>query len=367
MKLTFLMNGVSLHPVGGVKIMLEYANRLAERGHEIRILCATVGHPYHKSTTLKFKLKRKLVYLLYQFGWKGGPEIQWFKLHPSIRYTYVPDFNSKRLPDSDFIISSSWEESQYLHRLPQSKGICLQIMHEYERFKLANPEMREIMQLNYQSNIKFVSTSLVNDELLKSCGAASVTYIPNAIDEQIFHVKEPIDSPLRCAIGFPYRFQPYKGYQDMLAALDILHKQIPSGLQFWCFGSHKPSRLPEYVSFYESISDAELASLMNQTSIFINPSHFEGFGLPSLEAMACGSALVTADNGGCQSFAIQEQTALIVEPSQPIKLAQSIMRLIQDEPLRIKLAQNAQPVVQGFSWMKSISAFETLLKKLKPI
>ncbi|MDX2129544.1 MAG: glycosyltransferase family 4 protein [Chloroherpetonaceae bacterium] len=365
MKLTFLMNGVSLHPVGGVKIMLEFANRLAEKGHEINILCATVGHPYHKNTSLKYQLKRKGIYLLYQWGWKGGPLIRWFKLHPSIRYSYVPDFRSKYLPDADFIISSSWEESLYLHRLSKSKGIGMQIMHEYERFMLSSPEIKEIMTLNYQSEIRFVSTSLVNDELLKSCGAKAVTYIPNAIDDQVFNIKEPIDSPLRCAIGFPYRFQPYKGYQDMLATLDILHKQIPNGLQFWCFGSHKPSRLPEYLSFYESISDTELCSLMNQTSIFINPSHFEGFGLPSIEAMACGCALITADNGGCRSFAMHEQTALIVEPSQPKMLAQSILRLIHDERLRITLAEKAQPVVKEFSWGKSISEFEGLLNLMK--
>ena len=61
--------------------------------------------------------------------------------------------------------------------------------------------------------------------------------------------------------------------------------------------------------------------LYNQSRVFVQPSFHEGFGYTAVEAMACGCALVTTDNGGSRDYAVADETALVVPPGDPAGLA----------------------------------------------
>ena len=63
-----------------------------------------------------------------------------------------------------------------------------------------------------------------------------------------------------------------------------------------------------------------------------------GLGPAGVEAMACGAALVTADNGGSRDCAIDGETALVVLPRQPDQIAAAVIRLIEDEALQLRIA-----------------------------
>jgi glycosyltransferase involved in cell wall biosynthesis len=91
------------------------------------------------------------------------------------------------------------------------------------------------------------------------------------------------------------------------------------------------------------------------------PSHFEGWGLPAVEAMACGCALATADNGGCRDYAHDGTTALVVPPGEPARLAGAIDRLLRDQALRLRLAEAGRQEALRFTWDDAAARLEQLL------
>jgi|GEM_PF-4010660 len=73
--------------------------------------------------------------------------------------------------------------------------------------------------------------------------------------------------------------------------------------------------------------------------VFVYPSLFEGFGLPPLEAMACGTAVILSDCGGPADYARDEINCLLVPPGDPQAVAAAITRLDADEGLRAQLVR----------------------------
>jgi glycosyltransferase involved in cell wall biosynthesis len=131
-------------------------------------------------------------------------------------------------------------------------------------------------------------------------------------------------------------------------------------LQVTSFG-YERAPMPAWVRWSGRPSQGELRRLYNANAVFVLPSHYEGWGLPAVEAMACGCALVTADNGGCRDYARHEATALVVPPRQPARLAEAIDRLLRDDPLRHRLARAGQQEVRRFSWDEAGARLDRLL------
>jgi glycosyltransferase involved in cell wall biosynthesis/GT2 family glycosyltransferase len=85
--------------------------------------------------------------------------------------------------------------------------------------------------------------------------------------------------------------------------------------------------------------------------VFAVGSWFEGFGQPGLEALACGVPLVTTDNGGCGEYARDGETALVVPPRDATAMAAAVRRLLDDRELAARLARQGLDVVaEEFDW-----------------
>lgn len=97
--------------------------------------------------------------------------------------------------------------------------------------------------------------------------------------------------------------------------------------------------------------------------VFAVGSWFEGFCQPGLEALACGVPLVTTDNGGCREYAVDGETALVVPPKDVPAMAEAISRLLDDEALAKELAENGLEVVErDFDWERRTDEFEEILE-----
>lgn len=107
--------------------------------------------------------------------------------------------------------------------------------------------------------------------------------------------------------------------------------------------------LEQRVHFPGFVEDSDLPTLYSLASAFAFPTKYEGFGLPVLEAMACGTPVVAADNSSIPE--VVADAGLLVQADDPQVLADSLAVLLSDEALRRRLVTEGRQQARNFSWM----------------
>lgn len=151
--------------------------------------------------------------------------------------------------------------------------------------------------------------------------------------------------------------EPRKGLDTLIAAYATLADRIPHSLVIagklgWytdaLFRQVRDSGLESRVCFTDYVPDADLPGLLNLAHIFIFPSRYEGFGLPPLEAMACGTPVIASNASSLPE--VVGDAGLLVPPDDIVALAQAIHRLIQDADLRARLRSAGLARAALFTW-----------------
>jgi glycosyltransferase involved in cell wall biosynthesis len=106
--------------------------------------------------------------------------------------------------------------------------------------------------------------------------------------------------------------------------------------------------------------DEKLADLYSSCDVFLFSSWFEGFGIPPLEAMACGLPVVTTACGGVNDFAKDGVNALIVPPRNPKVAAEAVLRLLSNNTLAEHIKKEGLKTVNHFTWSKAIDKMEKI-------
>lgn len=178
--------------------------------------------------------------------------------------------------------------------------------------------------------------------------AHEVVHVANGLDHDTFRVTRPIrDRTPQIAMNFnPHPLKNMDAGIDALVRLDR-EMAVPSVL----FGSRLPLRqLSDGIRFVRSPRQEALAgTIYNRSSLYLQPSTQEGFGLCAIEAMACGCALVTPANGGADDYAHDGETAVVCE-SDPDAMAEALHGLLRDDARRVRIATNGAEYVDRFRW-----------------
>jgi len=109
--------------------------------------------------------------------------------------------------------------------------------------------------------------------------------------------------------------------------------------------------LEDTVRFIGFVPDSDLPALYSLAEVFSYPSLYEGFGLPVLEALACGAAVVTANNSSLPEVA--GDAALLVDAQDTQALTDALRRVLTDRHLRADLQARAVTQAKRFSWTDS--------------
>src|SRR5262249_16634968 len=112
--------------------------------------------------------------------------------------------------------------------------------------------------------------------------------------------------------------------------------------------------LGEHVRLVGLVPDAELPALYTGATLFVYPSRYEGFGLPVLQAMACGTPVACSTGGSLTEVA--GDAALTFAPDDEPGLADALARGLQDDPLRARLRGAGLARAAPFSWEKTAAA-----------
>lgn len=121
----------------------------------------------------------------------------------------------------------------------------------------------------------------------------------------------------------------------------------------------KLANLP-HVRVYHQISHRQVLELFKNNNIYINCSLYEGFGLPSIEALATGTILIQAENHGLDRELTHEQDCLKINIASPTDISMAIERLFVDEQLCETLRHNGFKTAQRFTISKQKAAFEKI-------
>lgn len=325
------------HPSGGVAVIFEFAKAMARRGHE--------SHVYH---------------VPFEPGLVSGLEdVSWFDFgdDPVIHHFAPPrEYDFQTLARADFYFGHRGEEGgPYISGLPVVfiQGYRL-LDREYERRAYRSPCPKVC-----------VSKWLVEVGLELGVPEPELVHVPLGLRHEKYRVTRPVDGrPPR--VAFCYNLHRQKGAAVGLEVLQRAKERVPA-MEAVLFGTTPPGNaLPGWMRYRTDPSQDELVDdIYNGSSVFLCTSDVEGFGLPGLEAMACGAALVTTDNGGSRDYAHHGRTALVAAPGDVATLADHLVSLLSDDARRVELASSGVRWARRFDWDASAAALEDFLERYR--
>lgn len=231
---------------------------------------------------------------------------------------------------------------------------------------------------------KVVSISSFTSQQLRSEGyTGEIAYFPPLLDSAIHNDLPPPAPTSRITlltVGRLDAAEQYKGHDSVIRALEIVRHQVPE-IAYWIVGRGndmprlqalaRERKVDDCVTFWGFVEESKLADLYRQSDIFIMPSRVsldpaklegEGFGIVFTEAALYGKTLIGPDRGGSMDIIDHEVNGLTCDPEDVQAIATSIIRLAQDDPLRLKLGKNAKAkVLEKFTLNQFDQYFRSIL------
>jgi len=183
-------------------------------------------------------------------------------------------------------------------------------------------------------------------------------------------VRRRYDLPARFILGLG-TLEPRKNFPRLIEAFASLRGErsaslhlVIAGRKGWLykgiFAAVERLGLGERVAFPGFIADEDLPALYNLAELFVFPSLYEGFGLPPLEAMACGVPVVASNASSLPE--VVGEAALTVDPLDVEGLAEAMRRLLDDDTLRARMIERGLERARTFTWQgaarKLLSTFK---------
>ena len=348
MKISFLLPHIRIS--GGVKALLEYANRLYNRGHQTAIF-------FLKKQPKWYKLgqRMRLTPLINREAHQES--IDWFSNRVPIYQ--VPKFLDQYLPDADVLVVSSWETAEVGVNLSPSKGRKFYFVQHYE--SLWAKQKRKADATYRKPFCKIVISSWLQ-QILKYKFDQDSHLLVTPVDRKQFYCDQKTwnEPPKICLLHHNY---DWKGYAEGINAIRHLkEKKIEFKLTVFGEKLKDPDLLFKSAGFnfeyhYRPVGES-LRKIYSVSDIYLCPSWYEGLGMPSMEAMACRCALVTADTGGSRDYAIHQKTALVSPMRDFATLTKNLISAVKNVSLRRKLSESGYQKILEFKWDTNIDRLE---------
>lgn len=200
-----------------------------------------------------------------------------------------------------------------------------------------------------------------------------------ACSDRMARVEDPGQlARLREKYGLPEEFilfvgntNPRKNLERTIRAFDLLkkrtdlpHQLVIAGGQGWKFDREKALKDIRYrdaVQFIGFVPDEDMPALYSGASLFLFPTLYEGFGIPVLEAQACGVPVVTSNSSSLPE--VVGDGAVLVDPCDAGSICEGMRRILEDPALAGELAEKGYLNVKRFCWESSARHLNEILEK----
>jgi glycosyltransferase involved in cell wall biosynthesis len=381
-KIAFAMYGTGL--AGGVRAIFEVANRLHERGYNIRIIALGGDHSWFKvkvpiyyvqpSKILNLSIK---AYRLLRHIQVRNNKVNYFDVsafarklgfHADLIRTLVDALNEH---GTDAAIATWYPTALSVWLSNASKPLYfMQDFHELVQEADGVYGLR-LFETTLRLPFHFLANSTYTRDIILSYNKeAKVTITGVGVDLNTFYPRRTriINSNGKPIVMAIIRDQRFKGGDVAIRALNLVNKKQP--IHAILVGSRRTiDKLfmevkPEFrYTIFSNVDDEILAKLYSNSDIFMFTSYKESFGLPPLEAMASGTAVVTTDCGGIRDYAVDGYNSLITPPGDPMAIAEAVIKILNDQRLRDKLSQNGLETAKQWTWDRVTDKFEKAIKE----
>jgi len=188
-------------------------------------------------------------------------------------------------------------------------------------------------------------------------------------DRENFYVRPYLSPPNKPYFLYVGRHDPYKNVTGLISAFAALSN--PQDFELQIAGSFDSRFTPilktqvlelglsEQVKFLEYVSYTDLPILLNQALALVFPSFWEGFGLPVLEAMACGTPVITSNVSSLPE--VTGDAALLINPRQIPEITTAMESIINEQGLGAKLSALGLERAKLFSWETTAAKTQGIL------
>lgn len=335
---------------GGIRVLVEIANGLNAKGHRCLFVIP------HGTKPLPFRTSAEIT--------KVGLPLPYV---PNVRNFINAAFLGFLMPKSDIILGNSWLSAfpTYLSAKRNHSSGFYFIQHDERLFfsnNLIGRAKKRLVQESYKLPLQWITNSTWLQNRLRSEFNRLATVINPGVDTGLF--KEQIRSPQKkrlelrpITIVSVGRSLQIKGLIDLLEAMEITTRTIEVKLilitqEDLMINATFP------VQIIKPSSDQDMVAIYQRADIFVFPSWYEGFGLPPLEAMACGIPVVTADCGGVRDYVQDGYNALVTPIKDPVSLADAIQKIAYDPMLANHLSHNGLETTKEFGWDAFVNRIE---------
>lgn len=330
MKIVFPV--ISLETEGGARFIYQLANALLDKGHQVEIVIP-------ENNVISWPVRAKI--------------------------TRVEALTPSAIPSCDFILPNFF--TTVLPVWESKKGQVVRLSLGYEPLWVKDADFAK---QTYLLGAPIITISQWHRQVLFNHTGLNSTVVSPGVDTSVFHPYSKLSTKIgRKTVFFIVRSVPHgytwKGTEDFFEASRQLKKLYPNFDIYVVVTEQIPFQSPIPCLIKTANTDTEMAQNYAQADLFVYASSFEAFGLPPLEAMACGTAVITTDCGGIRDYAKHGTNCLIVPPKDVGQLTSAMYRLLNNDQERQRLAVTGLHHAQSWTWKRTVDQVEALLLSLK--
>lgn len=360
MKLVWIAQ--DLHIGGGQRVICELSAKLAQRGHDVGILYPRGRHGFKPPPGVSSRA----------CGIEIASPLASLAVNAPALIAAVPrcDWVLCSMPISTFagLIAGRLRGARVLSYIMNDERSMFD-----DRTLIHSPLLIEfyhvIADLSHRLPVTYAVNCRWTANRVRHGRGGDFPFIPHGVELSLFTPDGPkLHKSSVFTVACVGRRHRWKGLDDLIQALNRIRHSSGPEKEFELLLitqddlDHSAAEFP--VRVYKPSSDREMAAAYRSADLLVHPSWFEGFGLPPIEAMACGTPCVVTDSGGVSEYARPGVNCLMVPPRDPAALAKAIASLIQDEPLRRRLIQGGLATAAHLTWDRATDALEAILKQI---